>query len=133
MELDAGLAKLIEALNKHLPRRSKFLADLLSEEEPTIVARDGNEYYIEKKELEFIAKYVESPEKFPIPVILEMCNVHGSTLVYVRNKMHIEFIKKAFGYNRISENALVLYPHEMGKIRRKLRTASQVMFTVAEL
>jgi len=130
---ERALAKMVEAVNKHLPRQSRPLAEMLQEEEPTIKARDGNEYLIEKRELEFIAKYVDRDEwdKFPIPIILEMCHVSGNTLVYVRNKRHAEFLKKAFGYDRFVDDILVLYLYEIGPIRRNLKTASQVMFSVA--
>ncbi|AEA47626.1 DUF61 family protein [Archaeoglobus veneficus] len=132
MMSERALARMIEAVNKHLPRQSKSLAELLQEEYPTIRARDGNEYLIERKELEFIAQHVDRDEwdKFSIPIILEMCNISGNVLVYVRNKRHAAFLKKAFGYDRFVDDVLVIYPYEMRPVRRKLKTASQVMFNV---
>jgi hypothetical protein len=126
------LAKMIEAMNKHMPQKSRTLAEMLKEDEPTIKARDGNEYLIEKKEVEFVARYVDELEwdRFYLPLILEMTDVHGETVVYVRDKLHAEFIKKAFGYNRFIDDALMLYLYEIGPIRRTLKTASQVMFRV---
>ncbi|MEM2030314.1 MAG: DUF61 family protein, partial [Archaeoglobaceae archaeon] len=95
-------------------------------------ARDGNEYYIEPKELEFIASFLDEEERkrFRIPIILEMCDVGGDRVVFVRDKVHIEFIKRAFGFDRVVNNNLLLYLYELPAIRRKLRTASQVMFRV---
>jgi len=58
--MDRAIADLVSAVNKHLARNSRMLADMLKENEPTIKARDGNEYLIEKKELEFIAEYLEN-------------------------------------------------------------------------
>jgi hypothetical protein len=129
---DRTLAKMIEAINKHMPEKSKSLSEMLKEDEPTIKAKDGNEYIIEKRELEFIAEYVDELdwERFSLPIILEMCDVHGEIVIYIRNKLHAEFIKKAFGYDRFAEGVLTLYLYEMGPIRRKLKTASQVMFRV---
>lgn len=129
---ERALARMIEAVNKHLPQRSRTLAEMLKEEFPTIKARDGNEYLIEKKELEFIAKYVDELDwnRFKIPIILEMCDVGGEVLVYVRDKLHAEFISKAFGYDRFVDDVLVLHMYEIQPIRRKLRTASQVLFKV---
>ncbi|MEM1999120.1 MAG: DUF61 family protein [Archaeoglobaceae archaeon] len=42
----------------------------------------------------------------------------------------MEFIKRAFGFDRVVNNNLLLYLYELPAIRRKLRTASQVMFRV---
>ncbi len=132
--VDRALATLVSTVNSHLPRNSRMLAEMLEEDEPVILARDGNEYLIERKELEFIAKYLDEEEmkSFPIPVILEMCNVGGKTLVYVRNKKHAEFLKRAFGFDRFVNGVLVLELHEIHPIRRKLKTASQVMFNAVD-
>ncbi|MCQ4153191.1 MAG: DUF61 family protein [Archaeoglobales archaeon] len=126
------LAKMIESVNKHMPAAMKNLEEMLKEKDPVILAKDGNEYYIEKKELEFIAQYVDELDRrrFRIPIILEMCEIGGERVVFVRDKLHIEFVKKAFGYDRIVNDSLMLYLYELPAIRRKLRTASQVMFRV---
>lgn len=127
---DRVLAKLVESVNKHLPERKKSLREMLKD--PTIKARDGNEYYIEKKELEFIAKFVDELDwdRFYVPIILEMTSLGGEYVIYVRDKMHAKFIEKAFGFNRYVGDVMMLYAYEMQQIRKKLRTASQVMFRV---
>lgn len=127
------LAKMIEAINRHMPAKAKTLADMLREKDPTIKARDGNEYYIERSELEFIAKYVDELdwERFKIPVILEMNDIGGERVIYVRDRLHADFIKKAFGYDRILNGILTLYMYEIPEIRKKLRTASQVIFRIS--
>ena len=132
--VDRALATLVSTVNSHLPRNSRMLAEMLEEDEPVITARDGNEYLIERKELEFIAKYLDEEEmkNFPIPVILEMCDVGGKTLVYVRNKKHAEFLKRAFGFDRFVNGVLVLELYEIHPVRRKLKTASQVMFNAVD-
>lgn len=126
------LAKMIESVNRHIPAVTRTLEEMLNEKDPTILAKDGNEYYIEKKELEFIAQHVDELErkKFRIPIILEMCELGGERVIFVRDKLHIDFIKKAFGYDRIVNDNLMLYLYELPPIRRKLRTATQVMFRV---
>jgi hypothetical protein len=130
---DRTLAKMIEAMNKHLPVKRRTLSEMLNEDEPTIRAQDGNEYLIEKHEIEFISEHVDELdwERFTLPVILEMSDIYGDIIVFVRDKFHAEFIKKAFGIDRYQDGVLTLYLYEMGPIRRKLKTASQVMFRVS--
>ncbi len=127
------LARMIEAINKHMPAKTRSLKEMLKAEDPTIKAKDGNEYYIEKRELEFIAQYVDELDwdRFRIPVILEMNDINGERVVFVRDKLHAEFIKKAFGYDRFVGGTLMLYMYELPAIRRRLRTASQVIFRVS--
>jgi hypothetical protein len=130
---EKALAKMIEALNKHMPETKKSLKKMLEEDEPSIRAKDGNEYIIEKKELEFIAEYVDEidHDRFSVPIILEMNDLNGETVVFIRDKMHQEFLKKAFGFDRFVRGTMMIYLYEMRKIRRKLRTASQVIFKVS--
>ncbi|HDN73775.1 hypothetical protein DRP04_02455 [Archaeoglobales archaeon] len=127
------LARMIEAVNKHMPEKSKSLKQMLKEKDPTIRAKDGNEYYIERKELEFISQHVDELDwdRFRIPIILEMNDIGGERVVYVRDKLHADFIRKAFGIKRKVKGTLMLYMYELPKIRRRLRTASQVIFRVS--
>lgn len=124
--------KMIEALNRHLAEKSRNLKEMLNEEYPKIRAKDGNEYYVEKDELKFIASHVDELDwdRFKIPIILEMTELGSERVVYVRDKLHINFIKKAFGYDRLVGDALVLYMYELPLIRKKLRTSTQLMFRV---
>ncbi len=130
---EKALAKMIEAMNKHAPERKRSLEEMLKEDDPSIKAKDGNEYMIEKKELEFIAKYVDELDwgKFSIPVLLEMNDLSGETVVYIRDKLHQEFLKRAFGFDRFVGGIMMIYLYEMREVRRKLRTASQVIFRVS--
>ncbi len=127
------LAKMVEAMNKHMPKKSKSLREMLNEDMPTIKAKDGNEYLIEKEEVEFISQYVDELDwdRFNLPIILEMNKLGEETVIYVRDKRHAEFIKKAFGYDRYVKDVMMLYMYELKSIRRKLRTATQVMFNVS--
>ncbi|AKG91779.1 Uncharacterized protein conserved in archaea [Geoglobus ahangari] len=129
---DRALAKLVESINRHLPQRRVSLKTLLEMDSPAIRARDGEEYDIERDELEFIARYVDEYEwdRFSIPIILEMRNLGSEYVIYVRDRRHAEFIEKAFGFDRYVDDVMLLYVYEMQRIRRRLKTASQVMFRV---
>lgn len=125
------LARLLETLNKHIPEKRRKLSEMLNEKEPTIKAGDGSEYIINKEELAFIAGYIEESDwsKFSIPLILEMHRLETTTVAYVRDELHQKFINKAFGFERIVDEVMLLYLYEVRVIRRKLRTASQILFT----
>lgn len=129
---DRALAKLVESINRHLPQKRLSLKSLLEMENPSIRAKDGTDYDIDRRELEFIAGHVDEFEwdRFFIPIILEMRSLGSEYVVYVRDKKHAEFIEKAFGFDRYADDVMLLYVYEMQRIRRKLRTASQVMFRV---
>lgn len=128
---DKHLSKMVQTMNKHIPPSGKPLATLLDEKEPMIKAKDGNDYIIEKEELEFISQYVDELDwkRFKLPIILEMNDLHGERVIIIRDKLQASFIKDAFGFDRINKDgSLLLYLYELGPIRRKLKTASNVMF-----
>ncbi|MFO7967820.1 MAG: DUF61 family protein [Archaeoglobaceae archaeon] len=128
---DRHLSKMAQAMNKHIPQSGKSLTTLLNEEEPMIKAKDGNEYIIEKEELEFIAQYVDELDwhRFKLPIILEMNDLHGERVIIVRDKLQSSFLKDAFGFDRFNKDgSLFIYLYELGAVRRKLKTASNVMF-----
>ncbi len=128
---DKHLSKMVQAMNKHIPQSGKSLAVLLKEEEPMIKAKDGNEYIIEKEELEFIAQHVDELdwERFKLPIILEMNDLHGERVIIVRDKLQSSFLKDAFGFDRFNKDgSLLIYLYELGQVRRNLKTASNVMF-----
>lgn len=124
------LLKLVETINRHLPEKRRSLEELLKMEDPEIRGRDGIDYYIERKELEFIASYVDEFDRgrFMIPIILEMANLGGDYVIYVRDKLHARFIEKAFGFDRYVNDTLMLYSYELQRIRKVLKTTSQIMF-----
>jgi len=128
-----ALAKMIEAMNKHMPAKKRTLKDMLEDDDPSIKAKDGNEYIIEKKELEFITEYIDEMDwsRFTVPILLEMNYLSGETVIFIRDRFHQEFLKKAFGFDRFVKDAMMIYPYEMQKVRKKLRTASQVIFKVS--
>jgi len=125
-------SKLVESINRHLPQKRQSLKALLEMEDPVIKARDGGEYFVERRELEFISENLDEDEweRFFIPIILEMTALGNEYVVYVRDMRHARFIERVFGFDRYVGNAMLLYTYEMEEIRKKLRTASQVMFRI---
>ncbi len=125
-------SKLVESINRHLPQKRQSLKALLEMDDPVIKARDGGEYVVERRELEFISENLEQEEweRFFIPIILEMTALGNEYVVYVRDMRHARFIERVFGFDRYVGNSMLLYTYEMEEIRKKLRTASQVMFRI---
>jgi hypothetical protein len=116
-----------------MPAVRRNLKEMLEDEDPSFKAKDGNEYIIEKRELEFIANHVDEMdwERFVIPILLEMNYTGGETVIFIRDKLHQRFMKNAFGFDRFVRDAMMIYPYELQRVRKKLRTASQVIFKVS--
>ncbi len=129
---DRTLAKLAESINRHLPEKRHSLKSMLEMENPSFRARDGIEYDIEKSELEFIAEHVDKEEhdRFSIPIILEMTSLGDEYVVYVRDRRHADFFRRAFGFDRYVNSIMMLYSYELQRVRKLLKTTTQIMFRV---
>ena len=53
---DRLVKKQILSLNKHLPRKRKFLDELLKEEQPHVVGADGTRHRFKKDELKKLSE-----------------------------------------------------------------------------
>ncbi len=68
----SGLWKSLMKVNDHLPRVKKTLKQLLTEDDPKCIAKDGTTIWFEKKDLEFLGEFI--PKKFHdrirLPIVL---------------------------------------------------------------
>ncbi|MFX1487305.1 MAG: DUF61 family protein, partial [Promethearchaeota archaeon] len=62
----------IKNINDHLPKHFKTLKELLQEEKPHVITRDGSKYPLDKKELKTVANLLsnEYHSKLKLPIIL---------------------------------------------------------------
>ena len=126
------IAKLIETMNSHLPRKRVSLKELLLMDSPHVECRDGSKHYFEDDELKFISGIIPEymHERFFLPIILEMTTYMGSTVVVVRDRLHQEVIRAILEIPE-REGDLMIYLPEVRKIRRELPTTTQYMFRIS--
>ncbi len=126
------VSRLIETMNSHLPKRRMSLKELLEMESPHIECRDGSLHYFEERELEFISRIIpaEEHERLFLPVILEMTTYMGSTVVFVRDRLHQYVIRTLLDIPE-KEGDLIIYLPEVREVRRKLPTTTQYMFRIS--
>lgn len=119
------------AINAHVPRRRKSLAELLHENQPQIVCGDGSAHFFRKKELALLAGMLDQDEsqELMLPMIIEVSSA-GSEMTIPSPKgteakilSNILDMKLSLTGNRIS----VFKPH-LGQIRKVLKTCTQYVF-----
>ncbi len=118
-------------MNRHLAKEKKVLEQLLEEEKPEVILRDGMPHFFNKKELELIAGLLpeEKHRILRLPIYIELSSskfgrgtarVCGIPEVMVISKL---LDKKAEG------DEMFIYRPEIRIIRKKLPTTTQYMLT----
>lgn len=119
------------AINAHVPRRRKSLAELLKENPPHIVCGDGSSHFFKKKELALLSGMLsqEESQELMLPMIIEVSS-EGSEMTVPSPKgteakvlSNILDMKLSLTGNKVS----VFKPH-LGQIRTVLKTCTQYVF-----
>jgi uncharacterized protein len=126
---DRLVKKQILSLNRHLPRKRKFLDELLKEEKPHVVGADGIRHRFKKVELNLIKEILSESELhlLKLPIYIEMdSNAAGSK---ISGKLENKVICKILDIPECS-NETYLYRHDMKTLRKELPTTTQYIFLV---
>jgi uncharacterized protein (UPF0216 family) len=119
----------IASLNRHLPKKRKSLSDLLREEKPFVVGRDGKSQRIKKEELRVISELLDesTSEQLMLPILIELseygARISGSTEASVVMKV-LEKEEDVFD----KKDDLFIYKPEVQQLRKILPTATQYCF-----
>ncbi|AEH25544.1 DUF61 family protein [Pyrococcus yayanosii] len=121
----------VARINSHLPRARKTLAQLLSEEEPSITLKDGSKHYFRREELQFIASLLDEGERetLRLPIILEISTVTREHF-RVRGRTEVKVIQNVLGIEEdLEERSVLELPrYLLAKVRRALPTTTTYAF-----
>lgn len=127
------LSKHLEILNRHLAENKKSLEALLREENPKIVLRDGSTHSFKKEELQRLAEIVPASlhGKLTLPIYVELSSgKYGKGTARIAGKTECMVIAGILGRENPGEE-LFIYTPELRKVRKKLPTTTQYMFTLS--
>jgi len=70
--MESRILREVYRINDHLPARRPTLAQLLEQEEPKVVLRNGDVHHFRRSELELLRELVDCPERLRLPIVLEI-------------------------------------------------------------
>jgi uncharacterized protein len=126
---DKLVKKQILILNKHLPRKRKFLEELLKEDKPHVVGADGVRHRFKREELERISGIIGKSNfnKLKLPIYIEIdSNASGSRIA---GKYESEVVCKILEIDNC-ETEMYIYRADLKKLRSILPTTTQYIFLV---
>ena len=122
----------MRVINSHIPASPKSLADLLKEEFPFVVAKDGSTYLIKRKELNYLAGFLSEEDKkqLMLPFLIEVVPGEDYTAVIARNAVVHKVVEHVLGMPvRYEKGRIVIVRPQLAVLRQNLRTATQYIFS----
>ncbi|MHC1594163.1 MAG: DUF61 family protein [Methanotrichaceae archaeon] len=128
------LAKMMRSLNDHLPEERKTLKELLSEDKPRVVCRDGSSHRIRKEELETIERIIgrrwgEEAERLRLPLLIEMVPDYGRSAARIRGRIYCEIVQTILHEEKEKAiDEMIIFRPDVRRLRRALPSATQYVF-----
>jgi len=119
-------------VNAHLPSKQKPLSDLLTEEYPHVVCRDGSAHLFKRGELRYLADLIDADEQkaLLLPMLLEVNAGQGEVAVICQGEVEEKVISRILDMPVTPrQKKIVLYKPQLALVRRLLRTTTQYLFT----
>lgn len=122
--------RILASMNRHVPSRRLNLGQLLEMERPCYRDRDGNEYYIDKEEIEFIASLLApwDRDRIKLPIVI-MTDASEGGMWRVLGKLEVIVVSKIVGRKPEFEDRMRLFHPHMVELTNRLPTATTTMFS----
>jgi uncharacterized protein (UPF0216 family) len=129
--LQESLKSELRVINAHLPAKPKSLSDLLSEEYPHVVCKDGSTHLFRRKELRYLASLIDASEQkaLLLPILIEIGSGQGEMAVVCPGEVEAKVIAKVLDM-AVSprQRKITIYKPQLAVIRKLLRTTTQYIF-----
>jgi len=119
-------------VNAHLPGKQKTLSDLLAEEYPHVLCRDGSTHLFKRKELKYLASLISADEQktLLLPMLLEVGAGQGEVAVICLGEVEEKVMAKVLDMPiTLRQKKIVLYKPQLALVRKLLRTTTQYLFS----
>ena len=130
---DGFFRKLVQNMNRSLPQRRRSLKELIKEERPVVVGRNGSTHSLDPAEIERIAALVPEYEwnRLLLPIIIELTPDFGASAARIRGEVECSLVIKLLELKKSADKFIVFYMHEIKGLKRMLPTATQYGFYVS--
>lgn len=129
--VDKLLQAELRVVNKHLPVTRKNLGQLLNEEVPYVLCRDGSIHVFRRSELQTLKAYVSDDEvsKLYLPIVIQVRTDMDVLTGFVENELEATVIRRILGLKPPVEGEpkkLFLYKPQLYELRYKFSTIFQI-------
>jgi len=121
----------LRVVNAHLPSKQKPLSDLLGEEYPHVLCRDGSTHLFSRKELKYLVGLLDADEQkeLLLPILIEVSAGQGEMAIICPGEVEEKVISKVLDMAvTCRQKRIVIYKPQLAVVRKLLRTTTQYLF-----
>jgi uncharacterized protein (UPF0216 family) len=122
----------LRVINAHLPIQQKTLAGLLAEDIPGIACKDGSAHLFKRKELTYLAGFLDEEERksLLLPLLIEVNPGRDEIAVVCRGQGEEKVVSAVLDMPvTVKKNRITLYKPQLAVLRKQLRTTTQYLFS----
>jgi uncharacterized protein (UPF0216 family) len=123
----------LRLVNTGLPQTQKRLADLLSEEHPSVACNDGNTHFFKKNELEHLANMLNTEERkaLLLPMLIELDANRGEAAMMCAAEVEAKIVSKVLNMPVTCEKGRIkIYRPQLALLRKKFKTTTVYVFSL---
>lgn len=128
---ERALQRLFSNMNQHVPVKRRSLKQLLLEDEPSYVGKDGRIYRLDRNELLLLSELLDEDERsrLKLPILIMTDTSYGDGYWKVIGTMEVKVLSRIIGRTPEKDDEMrVFYPY-LKEIRDKLPTATNTIFS----
>lgn len=121
----------LKIVNNHLPVQPKPLSELLTEDYPQVLCRDGTTHLFHRRELDYLAGLIDSTEQkeLALPILIEVSSGDGEIAIFGADSAVEKIIGRLLDMPlKVKQNRIIIHKPQLAIIRQKLRTSTQYVF-----
>jgi len=121
----------LKVVNAHLPGKQKALSELMDEEYPHVLCRDGSSHLFKRKELDYLSGLLTEAErkKLFLPMLIEVRAAGDEMSLICRGGVEEKVISSVLDMPATRRgDKVVIYKPQLAEIRKRLRTTTQYLF-----
>jgi uncharacterized protein (UPF0216 family) len=122
----------LRMVNAGLPQNQKRLSNLLTEEYPHVVCKDGSTHFFKKNELECLATILDTDEQkaLLLPMLIEVGANQAEAVIICEGKVEEKIISKALNMPvTCQERRIRIYKPQLALLRREFKTTTVYVFS----
>jgi len=125
-----GVEKLMQAMNRHVPVRRAPLTQLMDEEEPGYMGKDGTFYNLKRDELERIAAILDERErgKLRLPIYITTDTSYPGGAWKVSGRVEVRVISQLLSREPEKDDEMRLFHPHVSDLRNILPTTTTVLY-----
>lgn len=130
MHEELPLEALLKAMNQHLPAKRPSLLELMGQEDPNYIGRDGVRYVIKRPELDTIASILPSYElgRLKIPIYIASDTSYPGGAWKIRGRLEVQVVSSIVGREPEKEDEMLIFFPHLSRLRDVLPTTTTVFY-----